>query len=407
MFSSIRSVAGRFYIIRTLLLAMAFGGLAWLALAGTKVRIYDERYYLERSDQLVAGRNVGAVFSEPSQSAVGPLFPLLQSLVLRAFDDVRACRVANVLFALCCTACLATLLRAGKKDWSTAFFVFCASPFVVSSVLALTEILTALLSFSAFAVLIITPADRLLSRGRIVASGLLLGFAVLTRQTSIVLLGPLVVFLVQRKQYDLPTIGLACFPSLAAGLWLLTLWGGLTPPGQEFINETFAFSAANAFKGLCYCSIMAVIMEPTIIWSRRRAVLVLVGAVINVALAGRLFVAPVLLSLFPEGGRWTAIFQSAYWGAAIVVVICFLVDRFMAATKDTGLMAGTLAILVVCLTCGFITHQFSSRYVVTAIPFLVLVTRRDSHPVTEAVSTLGGVVGFFGGVASLHSYALM
>src|SRR5262249_28377269 len=125
----------------------------------TTRRVYDERFHLERADQIARGRPMSRVFTEPTPSAVGPLFPLVHSVVhSMSHGSVRASRFVSLVAMALCIGLVTEVLRRTGDDPAAGVLLFCSSPFVVSSVLALTETLSLMFGFAAFAV--IWTADR-------------------------------------------------------------------------------------------------------------------------------------------------------------------------------------------------------------------------------------------------------
>ena len=271
---------------------------------GTTRRVYDERFHLQRADQIARGRPLSEVFTEPTPSAVGPVFPLIHSVVQRvSHGSVRASRLVSLLAMAICIGCVAGVLRSIGDDPRAAMLLFCSSPFVVSSTLALTETLSLVFGFGAFVV--IWTADRWDGPGleRLLAAAVLMGVAILTRQSLAVLALPLVVAWTCVRGFRLVDVAILSTPSILALLLLLSLWGGLVPPGQEKLVAKEGFTMEHVVRALAYCTVMGSLIQPTILWSPTVAWLGGAGLALN--LLGGWWTFPVLLTVFPDGGAWT------------------------------------------------------------------------------------------------------
>jgi hypothetical protein len=305
-----------------------------------------------------------------------------------------------------CIGLVAEVLRSAGDDPAAGVLLFCASPFVVSSVLALTETLSLVFGFGALAV--IWTADRRHGPGleRLVASAVLMGVAILTRQSLAVLALPLVVAWIFANGFRLLDVAILTMPSILAVLLLLSLWGGLVPPGQGRLIAKEAFAAGHIARALAYCAVMGTLMQPTILWSR--TVTWLGGAGLALNLLGGWWTFPVLLTMFPDGGAWTEVFRRAFWGAAVGVACGYFGILVRAAWIERDARAGVccLAVALVAISCGIVTGEFSSRYVVAAVPFLLLLSRLRTSMWGELGGLVGATVGFLLGLVSLRAYGL-
>jgi hypothetical protein len=374
---------------------------------GTTSRIYDERFHLERADQIARGRPLSEVFTEPTPSAVGPVFPLIHSLVQRLSDgNVRRSRLVSLLAMALCIGSVAAVLRNIGDDPGAASLLFCSSPFVVSSALALTETLSLVFGFGAFAV--IWTADRRNGPGvkQLLAAAALIGVAILTRQSLAVLVLPLVVAWTCARGFRFLDVVILSTPSILAVLLLLHWWGALVPPGQEKLVAKQGFAFAHIARALAYCAVMGTLMQPTIL--RSRTVVWLGGAGLALNLLSGSWTFPVLLTVFPDGGAWTEPFRRVFWGTSIGITCGYFVTLVRAVWIERNLAAGVcfLAVALVAISCGFVTGEFSSRYVVAAVPFLLLLSRLRTSEWGEIGGLVGATLGFLLGLVSLRAYGL-
>src|SRR5215475_13009567 len=99
-------------VLRRLLLVVFSSTLVVGVWVSTPRRIYDERFHLERADQIELGRPLSDVFTEPTPSAVGPVFPLVHAVVQRiSGGSTRASRFVNIVAMVLCMGLVALVLR--------------------------------------------------------------------------------------------------------------------------------------------------------------------------------------------------------------------------------------------------------------------------------------------------------
>ncbi len=305
-----------------------------------------------------------------------------------------------------CIGCVAGVLRSIGDDPRAAMLLFCSSPLFVSSTLALTETLSLVFGFGAFVV--IWTADRWDGPGleRLLAAAVLMGVAILTRQSLAVLALPLVVAWTCVRGFRLVDVAILSTPSILALLLLLSLWGGLVPPGQEKLVAKEGFTMEHVVRALAYCTVMGSHIQPTILWSPTVAWLGGAGLALN--LLGGWWTFPVLLTVFPDGGAWTEIFRRVFWGTAVGMAYGYFGTLVRAAWIERNAPAGVccLAVALIAVSCGCVTGEFSSRYVVAAVPFLLLLSRLRTSLWGEIGGVAGAIVGFLLGLVSLKAYGL-
>lgn len=378
-------------------------GMAVAILFSTPDRVYDERYYFDRTDQLSVGRDFVEVFSEKSPSAVGPFFPWLQFQVQRvAGDDIRWARLSCAgAMALCLILLGETLRRVGVSRWLCVHACL-ATPFLISSGMALTE--TWAVMFVVASALVLLRSDERFGVVSALGAGMLLALAVLTRQTSAVALPGLVWLLYLNRGPRVADMALLAGPPVAAGLWLLTLWGNVVPPGQEHLSASGVLSSSTLVQAAVYCGVLGALMNPTSVLSRLTLIAAAIGLVINLSLG--LFTKPVLLTVFPEGERWTDLFQRAFWGAGMGVFLGQVLHHVRAASQFPLAAASLLIVLGVIVSCGLTSGQFSSRYVVLAIPFLVVLSTQNASSRSLKLATFLVIPFVAVAVRSLWQYGL-
>jgi hypothetical protein len=367
-------------------------------------RIYDERYHLDRADQLARGRPMGQVFTEPTPSAVGPVFPIFMWGVQSLFGpDARLARAATLMAMLVCLALTAKALQLFGKEPSECLLLFAVVPFVVSSLMALTEIWALVPAFAAFVILWMQPPGRR-HLFYLLASGACFALAVLTRQSTIILLPALIIAAVKKRGFSLSEVVVLGFPSAAAILLLLSLWGGLLPPGQEHLSQSGSFSYDNFIKGAVYCALMGILMNPRLLL--QRTMLLAMAVTLGANLVTNAVSYPILLTVFPEHGSSTALFRKLFGGVGCGFTTGFFAIYAWQLRKDPRgpAMDCLFAVCLVAFSCGLITDSFSSRYLVLAIPFLALLVSSCPWRVPNFVMLACVASGFLLGLNSFRHY---
>jgi hypothetical protein len=367
--------------------------------AGSRNRIYDERYHLDRMDQVRLGRPWRQIFTERTVSAVGPVFPICAAAVARLSPDVRAVRLLVFACAGAIFALTVFVLRRISGTGDSAVLLFGASPFVVSSMMALTELPALVFVTAAFATIWVS-----FNRWpRIIISGALLALAVWSRQTSVLFALPLAAawFVVARIRL-VEMLALLAAPA-AASLGLLALWGGVVPPGLESL--TGGFSVLNVTRGAIYCAVIGCMMNPVFLRGWLPATAIATGLVLNAILG--LIHEPVLLTLFPHNPGAAAMFSRIFFGIGIGVCLAYFGNVGSEIwVGRRGLAAVWLGcVFTVVISCGTIA-SFSSRYIVAAIPFLLLISASRPSPWHGKLSRLLAVIGFIAGLNALRVYGL-
>ncbi|MGM0554534.1 MAG: hypothetical protein ACQETK_12300 [Pseudomonadota bacterium] len=172
-------------------------------------------------------------------SAMGPLFYTLASALDLSATDLR---VVNPLLLLSAVGlAIIALMHVFPEDSRTrrhvpflfAFAIFILNPWTLGPALWGNPDTLALFFAMAALVALVKGA----AWPSILAAGTLMALAVLTRQSAIALLAPLLAVMwthpqgFPRPSRTLPEAILLCTPSLLALAFLVWAWGGLTPPG--------------------------------------------------------------------------------------------------------------------------------------------------------------------------------
>lgn len=185
------------------------------------------------------------------------------------------------------------------------------------------------------------------------------------------------------------------------------IWGGLTPPSLSSVS---GFSISHGCLAFLYLGLMTLFVCPQ--WSSPlfssaapRGQAVALSALLAVLLAP---LAPLPMSQVLEGfpyfiqagARMVLVF------AGSILFFAFIYSCFV-IIKDGNLERVDFVCLKIALsgaaTCFALKSQFSSRYLLTSLPFLLYAVRSKMHP-DQPISLLFAGFGALLGAASLASY---
>jgi hypothetical protein len=363
--------------------SMVLAALAVLIAISPQELRYDEIFHLQLPRQIEADGWKDALLSPANVTAGGPLYAAAQ-LAASPLTGLRppGIRWINFLFLVSTVLLMISFCRRRVSDAHAILepLTMLAVPFLWPAAgLALTE-LPALFFFTGFVLAIVLAAEtRTQARYNIVlwgaVAGLLLGIAILGRQTYLIALGPLIFMgLSQRRlmSFVIPCMVVA----LVASGWLFVLWGGVVPPSQQHVNSGLRLE--HGIDSLSYFGIATLFLAPYWLQPRRKVevVVALVGAVLA-SLATHRFSEPpaktLLIRLFDLGGAQILGFLigAAMAGLGILWLIR-LVEKGWTFRHDPVTVFLVFLLLGLAVTPVKISHTFSSRYVVGALSAQVL-----------------------------------
>lgn len=384
--------------------------MALVAISPPNELLYDERFHLPTVERLREQGFSLEYFRSPSDMAPGPLYTLTHTLAL-PLTHLRPISVRFLTVALFMTL-IATLYVQLHSQGTP--FALAVAPSIIAvpalwpvAGLALTEI-PATLALCLYACL----ATRLFVRptqyraGHLLIAGVvavMFGAAVCGRQNVLCAL-PAVVLLA-RSRSQVPSLLAIVVLAPILPVMLFCAWGGLTPPGQSKFTESL-LSVGPAFLGLAYAGISALILDPT--WLLRRVRLLPLGLLLGIALS--IFVPCTDLipirSVAQDVLSLSCIAAISFGSGFLLYVLgaCYLLWLVVALFEAWGDPVRRFQITTLLLLLASIAPigQFSSRYVVTAIPFVLLVhADKGLASVARPFLMAGGVLL---GILSLLSY---
>jgi hypothetical protein len=406
--------------------------------------IYDEVFYHKYATDL-AEQGMGGAYVRGLIGPPGPLHGIAHYSFGCATGfmpiPMRVVTHGMVLVASLCASLL--FLRVGRREAWYGVALFYGIPFggVVIG-LSLTES-SAILAATLATLLVVIGAQSLdgsvpltrggerqkrIGYGLVALAGILFAAAVWGRQNYLVVLPalPLLFFCPSGFAWR-PWLLVSLLAGSGSVLLFLT-WGGLMPEGVRFISDSGgAINAAGVLAGLnivfgirslAYAALIFSILAPDVF--RRNNLLVFLSAV--AALLGSTILEP--MRFLPSAQLVSKILGESYvvpisimagagfsflgfWLLASVLLNCWDLmsspdpnfrERSVGLFKRLGSIGwneklylfGAAAWLLILATNMKILHQFSSRYVVVAAPFLLITAIYHFKPTVSAIVRLVG-----------------
>jgi hypothetical protein len=385
--------------------------LALTALLSPRGLTYDEPLHLAGARLLASGASLGDLLLASLPSAAGPLFPLLHWLLhpLTGFNP-HLLRVVNLVLLL--VAIVFEFLTLRALEVLTAFPLALATvavPIVwVSAGMALTEMPA--IAMMSVAVYLATDALRRLDDGprailpRAFLAGVFFSLAILGRQLYlVVMVVPLAGAVLEKRL----RIAVLCFATiaLAAPAFVFVTWGGLVPPSVRAIAASGSLS--QGLLAVAYVAICVVVLAPSWFASLLNYRIPAVVA-ISVGLVNALVIHLQFGPLQGLARHLPSLLKTAYpilGGSALMAICAVFLMAAYANIRDRLndvqfiVLAGSTALMIATTVA---ISGFSSRYVVTTLPFLVLMLYPyfKANRATALRLVAGGAIGF----ASLSTY---
>lgn len=431
-------------------LAFVFFALATCMVAVSPPRfLYDEIYYHQYATDIVQ-KGFGLTYLRELYAPTGPLYAFVhQGLIWFTGLEIVPMRLAtNVLF-LSSALIVTTLLAVSRApDASSIPALAYAMPFAgVTFGLALTEVPAMLAASLGTLALVkgLSLADEK-DRGQpsaywlFVFAGLLYAAAVWGRQNylAIVVALPVLFFGVRGFALGPWLVVTTIFCSVAAALFVI--WGGLVPVAARYASDTAAapiaegviasLNVVHGFYALGYAAVLLGVLSPRVFVRKVGIVAVCVLVALTAVLFLRLRVLPsrflferlmgsaamevmgiVLGVLFAFLGLWllASVMVQCYGvvfgrsGHADAPAKGSLLGALSALElKDRIYVFASLAWLLILASNMKILHQFNSRYVTVAAPFILITAARHFDLTNGAIVRL--VCGFAASMLFLANY---
>lgn len=391
--------------------AALLGLLAGLIALSPEVLLFDERYYMEAAYFLAGNFDFVALMQTPLDVAAGPLYAYLHFLLspLTAMQPPTIRFVNAGCLAVTIAATWLAMRRTGHDAALSRAAMLLAVPMVwTTSGLALTELPA--LALASLAVLAVAAALQTKSAGKawllLALAGLCGGLAILGRQTYLPALAGFLAIGWSNRRLLLPSL-LACLIAMATIAPMLVVWGGLTPPWQTIL--TTGLVPEHGILAFVYLATAALLIAPgflTPVLKSRTGLIVLAAAVAAAFIAQwagyRFPVASGVIARFPAALQPILGFGLNLAMLSIAAAMLFSAFvHFWERRQDRGFVLLSFIVVLLTGTAVGISHQFSSRYVLTAFPFALLLLQPWFRPGLWATGRM--VVGASLGIASLSA----
>jgi 4-amino-4-deoxy-L-arabinose transferase-like glycosyltransferase len=371
--------------------------------------IYDEPFHMETVHRLEHQGFTAEYLRGASQSSPGPLYAVVHTALrpLTAWQ-APAIRLVNFAFLLITMALVWTALRlrGSSRALAAALSLLAAPTMWVISGMALTEMPAMTFAMAGTVCLMLLPrlTEEQGSKPWFVAAlgGVAAGLAVTGRQPY------LAVFcaapaLVDRRTWKLVALFLAAGAVLPG--MLFSVWGGISPP--QLTDITKGISPTHGVLALAYGGAMVAIV--TLRWFGLGWKINTGAAVIAMAanLAfGFLEITPARsLAERCLSGTVLPIYSRFAAGILLALAVLFVLStlkNIVDRRRDRTFLFACLCGGLICLTAMKVTVQFSSRYVATAMPWLLLSAEQYWEP--GGWKTARALMGAALGLMTLASY---
>jgi len=375
-----------------------------------EIYVYDERYHMVGTRLLVDGMSLLVFLRTPLESAAGPLYPVLHSWLADLTSlTAPAIRWVNVFCLALSIWALGYIFRAWRLDRSglRAAMIFAVPTVWVTTGMALTEIpamtmITLGVASAAWAMTADSTAKGQIWLGFSLA-GLCFGFGVLGRQPYLpALIGFIMIaaFAPRLRWPALTATGVA----VAVVLPVFIAWGGLLPPGQPTVGTHIVFEYG--LFGFAYSAVFVLLLAPRFFLIRWTWIVpvALVAAIVTLSFGGLTFqVAGGIARHFPpQMGHFFQMAASTVMMASGVAFILASAINMWEQREDKLFILALMLGVGLAATPAFVSHQFSSRYLMTTFPFLMIAVQRYFQPSYAAAARL--ILGASLGFLSLRAY---
>lgn len=380
------------YLVSWSIIALANGFLLLIVGRSPDHAVYDEGWYLD-TIRLMRHFGLSIAFIKELPGPAGPTFTIVFAFVQNILGiKFPLLRLTNVLLLAISAVLLfrtlvtqAEAIGAGRRLAGLPAGMFTVLPTVgVSAGMTLTEMpavfFVALFLFALTKSLLTTSARRYLLA---ILAGIAFAVAILGRQNYLVILPCLPVLVAGHDIIGDRPKRLVLILVLSAALLMVTpifvTWHGLVPPATAFVGR--GISPWHAILSAGYTGIIAALFAPKLYFplsSASRSMLVLLLAAVAFDLFGTAGLSPmrsVMVAVEPMSGAISGAIDVAVGGILCLAAMAFLVamvGHLWTYWDDRLIRFCSVVLSLGMLSNAAITSQFSSRYVVVFLPFLVV-----------------------------------
>lgn len=373
---------------------------------------FDEQWYL---DNVILLKNYGVSkqFILEVKGPAGPLHAIIHYLFLPLTDlKLPYIRLINISFTLPILFVLYQIHKLLKaKNSIAATLGFYAVPMIyVCTGMALTEIPAMLFAVLSYLFLIYSLETKSPIKSYLFAivAGTFLSIAILGRQPYLMLCLAVMVYIFPIKTYQkrLPLLITFLVFSLIIPAYVFNIWQNIQPAIESQTGK--GFQIFHGILAFAYAFIIILILSPSWI-SYPKIKHISLTFLIIIAVNG-IFLKERFLPMMSTANKYfseyfTDIFSLLFASTVMLFSILFLyscLQYFFNNINNKHNLFILLATVFILATSAKITHQFSSRYIVQAAPFIVLLTK--SHISFNPLKLLVTLIGISIGIISLNSY---
>ncbi|MCU0442177.1 MAG: hypothetical protein MUE96_07240 [Bacteroidia bacterium] len=337
---------------------------------------YDEYLYLSNVLSFIQ-LGWATDFLMAYKGSAGPVYAVLQAYLLPITDLTPwMVRLVNWVLLGCSVYLLHQLASKEVKQYWHSPWQLVLFPMVwVVTGMALTEMVSLTLFLVSLVALYTSARQRNIVRQMawLLVSAVAMGLAIAGRQTYA--LGLVVMPLLWRHVYGYFTWHLSWWLALAAApmAYLYGVWGGFTAPydWQKYQSLQRAFAWQHVVIAFGYIGILEALLSPAILQINQTKWWLLVAAILGFIWAPLAFTP--LASWMHTVQVWIDVVVRLVNGLLFASAWMWLFSKAM-YLRDNPFSYGTYFyigwILLAAIACGAITHQFSSRYLLAALPFV-------------------------------------
>lgn len=395
----------------------AFAAIVGLILLSGSPLWYDEVWYLKSVDPLLeSGPTREWLRGLPGPA--GPLYAVVHA-GLKPLTGLqpRGVRLATVAMAAGCVLVLWRIVKGCTRveaPFAIALSLMAAPMIHGVTGTAMTEIPAMLLFLLHLLLLMLSyqasareeGPDATRAAGLAVAAGVLFGLAFSGRQQYLVVMPAAVVLGWYTPAFRVPMLLYFASGSVLPA-YLVETWRGLSPPETAYVGSGLSFK--HLALSFSYAGFTSLIYDAGMFWRNRKLCAAIVAAmcVLNLALGlseqvplmelANRYLGPTLKTVYARGANGVLFGLGVAFAAQ-------LVERFIELTdqRDRFLQYLTIATVMTLATAVRITHGFAGRYILQALPLIVIITAANA-PNTRAKAVRMAVATLIG-LFSLSSY---
>lgn len=386
-----------------LLFTVASLGIILFAIFIPNQCIYDEQHYLFNTQNFASGATKWWDFTN-HRGPTGPGYAWIHTLVWSLIPDITYLRLCNGVLLITSAVFVS---RIKPYNWTAGALLLSFPGIWVSGALALTEV---------YSIFILSGALWMVNKPlkpkyHWLIIGVSIGLACFSRQTLLAVtpaffIVAMIQFFLQRSKTWKPAL-LGGVIAILIPMPMFYEWRGLLPNDidRDHITSHGTFSMINMAYSISYVFIFcgALMKNNREEVTKNKWVFLLctgIGWIAAISLGYEYL--PMKSTLIQLVGHELSMSLATAFPALSIGITLFLVTRLFSnpienskkiAKKNPLIVFSVLCLILIVLSNGAITHQFSSRYLTVCAPFLAFSSRsmKISHATILALIIMNGV----------------